>query len=156
MLLNLFFRHKHTEHSRADFARLSLYFVIDCSFVYLFTVCIGICLHTYLIKISSELFLINILLLANIFAGIYSNFSSWYKLADKNYLNAWISFAGMLFNDCLEYYFNSIIWAMLHGIYESGMLFIYLCFVVFSGQKYFPIPYKMWENELLSACMYFY
>jgi len=151
-----FFRHKHTEHSRADFARLSLYFVISCSFVYLFTVLYRD-LFAYLLdkNFRSELFLINILLLANIFAGIYSNFSSWYKLADKNYLAAWISFAGML----LMIVLNIILIPYLgnaSAAYANLACYLFICALsYFQGQKYFPIPYKMWKMSCyLLVCIF--
>ena len=91
-----FFRNMNVENSKAVFAKVSLYFVITCSVIYL-----GTCLYLDLLanlldkNFRSELFLVNILLLANIFAGIYANFSSWYKLADRNYMMAIISLSGM-------------------------------------------------------------
>lgn len=150
-----FFRHKHAEHSRTDFARLSLYFVISCSFVYLFTVLYRD-LFAYLLdkNFRGELFLINILLLANIFAGIYSNFSSWYKLADKNYLAAWISFSGML----LMILLNIILIPYLgnaSAAYANLACYLFICAMsYYQGQKYFPIPYKLWRmSSYLIVCV---
>lgn len=141
-----FFRHKHAENSRSDFARLSLYFVISCSFVYLFTVLYRD-LFAYLLdkNFRGELFLVNILLLANIFAGIYTNFSSWYKLTDKNYLAAWISFLGMI----LMILLNIILIPYLgnaSAAYANLACYLFICALsYYQGQKYFPIPYKMWK-----------
>ena len=150
-----FFRHKHAENSRTDFARLSLYFVISCSFVYLFTVLYRD-LFAYLLdkNFRGELFLINILLLANIFAGIYSNFSSWYKLADKNYLAAWISFSGML----LMILLNIILIPYLgnaSAAYANLACYLFICAMsYYQGQKYFPIPYKLWRmSSYLIVCV---
>ncbi len=139
-----FFRHKHADNSRDDFARLSLFFVISCSFIYLFTILYRD-LFAYLLdkRFRSDLFLVNILLLANIFSGIYSNFSSWYKLADKNYLAAWISMAGMLLmiglNLCLIPYFGNS-----SAAYANLICYLFICSLsYYQGQKYYPIPYKI-------------
>ncbi|MBK9109993.1 MAG: polysaccharide biosynthesis C-terminal domain-containing protein [Saprospiraceae bacterium] len=90
-----------------------------------------------------ELFLVNILLLANIFMGLYSNFSSWYKLSDNNRLMAIVSVFGMLLMLVLNvllipYLGNS------SAAYANLTAYLFICAMAYyQGQKKYPIPYPI-------------
>lgn len=138
-----FFRNAKQEDSRIHFSKLSLYFVISCSFIYtatcLFLPSIALLLDK---NFRAELFLVNILLMANIFSGLYANFSSWYKLTDRNYYMALISISGMLLMILLNLW-----WIPLFGntasAYANLVAYIYISMMsLYHGQKHFPIPYK--------------
>ena len=144
-----FFRNMNVENSKAVFAKVSLYFVITCSVIYL-----GTCLYLDLLanlldkNFRSELFLVNILLLANIFAGIYANFSSWYKLADRNYMMAIISLSGMFMmiglNIFLIPYFGNS-----SAAFANVICYFFICYMAYTqGQKYFPIPYAILKMSI--------
>lgn len=84
-----------------------------------------------------------ILLIANIFLGIYYNQSIWYKLSGKTQYGAYITIFGALLTIAINVYFipkyqyMASAWATLI-VYGCQMLLSY-----FLGQKHFPIPYNI-------------
>jgi O-antigen/teichoic acid export membrane protein len=82
-----------------------------------------------------------ILLLANLFLGVYYNLSIWFKLTDKTYVGTWLSFGGAAIT-----ILGNLILIPLYGYMGSaiGTLICYglmaaVCFYL--GQKHYPIPY---------------
>lgn len=150
-----FFRNATAENAKKIFAKVSLYFLIGCCIIYL-----GTCLFIDLISVlldknfRSELFLVNILLLANIFAGIYSNFSSWYKLADRNYMMAMVSISGMLLMVVLNIFMIPY-FGNRSAAYANLACYIFICFMsYYQGQKSFPIPYPILKMSIyLISCV---
>jgi O-antigen/teichoic acid export membrane protein len=86
-----------------------------------------------------------ILLLANMFLGIYYNLSVWYKLGNKTMAGAWITVAGAIITLTINYtlipYFSymACAWATF-ACYGSMMVISYVW-----GQKEYPIPYA-WKK----------
>jgi len=92
---------------------------------------------------------IPVLMMANIFLGIYYNLSIWYKLTGKTLWGAWLSVIGALITLGLnfwwiplgtDYWFHGYIgsaWATFF-CYGTMMVLAYLL-----GQKYYPIPYNL-------------
>ena len=84
-----------------------------------------------------------IVMMAEIFMGIYFNLSFWYKLIDKTIYGAWFSLAGcavlfavnIIFIPKIGYW--ACAWGGLAG-YGTSMILSYLV-----GQKKNPIPYPM-------------
>ena len=84
-----------------------------------------------------------ILLFAYIFLGLYYNVSIWYKLKDKTYIGAMISFVGILVTIVL-----SIVLLPHYGAIVSAWaaLACYVVMVVIGyivGQKYYPVAYPV-------------
>ncbi|MFL0074530.1 lipopolysaccharide biosynthesis protein, partial [Tenacibaculum maritimum] len=87
--------------------------------------------------------IVPIILLANLFLGIYNNLSVWYKLTDKTKYGMYFSIIGA----AITISFNLIMipkigyiaaaWATLMA-YGSMMLISY-----FIGKKYYPVPYNL-------------
>jgi O-antigen/teichoic acid export membrane protein len=90
----------------------------------------------------SGLKVVPILLLANVFLGIYYNQSIWYKLSGKTKFGAYIAIGGAIVTVLVNvifiplYGFMASAWATLL-VYALQMFASY-----FLGQKYFPIPYN--------------
>ncbi|MBK9291956.1 MAG: oligosaccharide flippase family protein [Bacteroidetes bacterium] len=88
------------------------------------------------------LFIVPIILIANLFYGIYFNLSIWYKLTDRTGDGAWLSLTGagitLLFNFLLvpAMGYAGAAWATLI-CYASMAAISYLW-----GQKVYPVPYK--------------
>jgi O-antigen/teichoic acid export membrane protein len=82
-----------------------------------------------------------ILLLANIFLGIYYNLSIWYKLSNKTMAGAWITIIGAIITITINYLaipyfgFMASAWATFF-CYGTMMVISYKW-----GQKVYPIPY---------------
>lgn len=84
-----------------------------------------------------------ILLLANVFLGIYYNQSIWYKLSGKTRFGALIAILGAILTIALniiyipKYGYMACAWATLF-VYFFQMVLSY-----FLGQKHYPIPYNL-------------
>jgi O-antigen/teichoic acid export membrane protein len=87
--------------------------------------------------------IVPILLMANIFLGLYLNQSIWYKLSNQTKYGSFLSIGGAIITIILNYiwiptfgYVGSA-WATLI-CYGSMMIGSYIL-----GQKHYPIPYKL-------------
>jgi O-antigen/teichoic acid export membrane protein len=86
-----------------------------------------------------------ILLLANIFLGIYYNLSIWYKLGNKTKAGAWITITGAVITIIINrlfiptFGFMACAWATFF-CYGSMMVISYIW-----GQKEYRIPYA-WKK----------
>jgi O-antigen/teichoic acid export membrane protein len=86
---------------------------------------------------------IPIVLLANLFMGIYFNLSLWYKITDHTRYGAYIGIAGSFITILIN-----ILLIPIMGYYASALA-ILLCFITISivsyfwGMKYFPVKYKV-------------
>jgi O-antigen/teichoic acid export membrane protein len=99
-----------------------------------------------------------ILLLANVFLGIYYNQSIWYKLSGQTKFGAYIAIGGALLTVVLNvvfiplYGYMASAWATLI-VYASQMIASYLL-----GQKHYPIAYNLRKFSLYlvgALCLYF-
>lgn len=140
-----FFSYAKNKDSGAMYARIMNIFVIICCVVFLsVTLFIDVFKHFLQDEAFWEgLHVVPILLLANMFLGIYINLSIWYKLGDKTNLGARISLMGAGVTILLNFslipvwgYVGSA-WATLAAYFTMAVLnYIY-------GQKHYPIPYNL-------------
>jgi O-antigen/teichoic acid export membrane protein len=89
------------------------------------------------------LVVVPILLLANLFLGIYYNLSIWFKLTDKTYYGTIISITGAIITIILNYLLIPVIGYLGSSI---ATLICYLSMVIISftlGKKHYPIPYQV-------------
>ncbi|MBX9450062.1 MAG: polysaccharide biosynthesis C-terminal domain-containing protein [Taibaiella sp.] len=87
--------------------------------------------------------IIPIVLLANVFLGIYYNMSIWYKVANKMYWGMIITGIGAAITIVLCYYYIPV-----YGIFAPAWatLICYTAMTILAyliGQKYYPIPYPL-------------
>lgn len=148
-----FFAHAKNKDAKEMYARIMDYFIIVVSFIFLATM-------VYLDDIILPLFLrrkeywegrgvVPVLMLANLFLGIYYNLSIWYKLTGKTSWGAWLSLAGALITLALNF-----IWIplssdhLIYGYYGSAWA-TFICYGAMmvlsyiSGQKYYHIRYNL-------------
>lgn len=91
----------------------------------------------------SALIIVPIILLANLFLGIYNNLSIWYKLTDRTKYGMYFSIIGAALTIILNLWlipkigFIGSAWATL-AAYGSMMLLSY-----FVGKKYYPVNYDL-------------
>ncbi|MAA58209.1 MAG: hypothetical protein CL855_07085 [Cryomorphaceae bacterium] len=100
-----------------------------------------------------------ILLLANVFLGVYYNQSIWYKLSGKTKFGAYIALSGAFLTVLInvlfipKYGYMACAYATLI-VYLFQMLLSY-----FLGQKHYPIPYNIWKFLLYlgsALALYFF
>ena len=99
-------------------------------------------------KFREGLGIVPIVMMAEIFMGVYFNLSFWYKLIDKTIYGAWFSLAGCVVLFAVNIIFIPQIgywacaWGGLAG-YGTAMVLSYIV-----GQKKNPIPYPIKDMVL--------
>ena len=138
-----FFAQSTKDNSRKIYADVMHYFTLFCVFIFLL-VMLYMDWFQYFIGAPFRVGLgvVPILLMANLFLGIYVNLSIWYKLTDRTMLGAAVSIGGAVLTIILNIllipsmgYFGSA-WATLACyVGMAGVSYIL-------GQKYYPVPYN--------------
>lgn len=154
-----FFAQEKHKDAKEMYANMMKYFVMVTSAIFLGTMLyMDIIIHFIGKDFRSGAPVIPILLLANLFLGIYYNLSVWYKLTNKTKFGAYISIFGAFVTLTLNFYwiprigYTGSAWATFI-CYGSMMLISY-----FIGRKYYPIPYNISRIILylsLSVAFYF-
>jgi O-antigen/teichoic acid export membrane protein len=139
-----FFNHHKNSNSRLIYAKVMKYFVIFGLLIFL-----GITLFIDVFKIligreyHSGLRVVPLVLMANLFMGIYFNLSLWYKLSDKTWMGAWIAGIGAVLTIV-----TNVIFIPSNG-YMGSAYAVLFCFVIMTvisyvvGQKYYKVEYEL-------------
>jgi len=146
-----FFSNKNESNAKELYAKATKYFII-CGLMIFLGVMFYIDIVKYFIDVDYHegLKVVPILLLANLFLGIFFNFSIWYKLNDMTKYGAYLAVFGALITIILnvilipKYGYMGSAWATLICYFAMALLSFYW------GQKYYKVPYK-----LLNAGFYF-
>lgn len=139
-----FFSQSKKNDAQKMYSQVMNYFVIACSIIFLGVMgnitwikfFVG---KTYRIGID----VVPILLLANLFLGVFFNLSIWYKLTGHTRFGAYLTFLGAAVTLVLNFYWIPRIgymgsaWATLI-CYASMMIASYII-----GQKYYPVKYDL-------------
>ncbi|MEJ6583977.1 MAG: oligosaccharide flippase family protein [Crocinitomicaceae bacterium] len=155
-----FFANAKDENRNKLYAKIMNYFIAFVCLVF-----IGVALNIDVFKyfIRNEDFwvgldVVPILLVANVFLGIYFNQSIWYKLSGQTKFGAYIAIGGAAITIAVN-----LIFIPLYGFYASAWatLIVYGLQMVASyllGQKYYPIKYNLRKFGLyfgLALTLYF-
>jgi O-antigen/teichoic acid export membrane protein len=146
-----FFSKAADKDSPETFARVNHYFVIVASAVFL-GVSLNLDLLKYLLRNAdywAGLSVVPVLLLANLFLGVYYNFSIWYKLTDRTHYGTWITAGGAVLTILLNYLLIPV------AGYQGSSYVTLLCYFLMAascyllGQKHYPIPYTIIKDGAL-------
>ena len=141
-----FFSQEKSENNVKIYAQVLNYFVITTATIFL---CVIIFFDVAINFIGEDFRdergfkVVSILLLANMFLGIYYNLSIWYKLIDKTYYGAILSIFGAIITLILNIYlipkisFVGSAWATLICYFLMALASLLL------SKKQFPIPYNI-------------
>lgn len=138
-----FFRQSADKKAPSLYANVALAYTLVGCFIFLMVTCY-LDMFKYMIgsQFHSGLHIVPILLLANLFLGLYYNVAIWYKLRDMTRMGAAIAIAGALITIVL----NCILIPTIGMIGSAwATLACYICMVVLAwrvGYKYFPVPYQ--------------
>ncbi|WP_294321713.1 oligosaccharide flippase family protein [uncultured Chryseobacterium sp.] len=141
-----FFKQMNSEGAKNTYAKVTEYFSFFASVVALGIIANVSWLKLLLVPNSSywtALNIIPIIVIANLFFGIYYNLSTWYKVTDRTRVGTYISWAGAIITIILnltllrQYGFMVSAWVTLAAYFTMMVLSYFL------GQKYYPIPYRM-------------
>jgi O-antigen/teichoic acid export membrane protein len=138
-----FFKQAQSDNAQKTYARVMKFFVITLCVMFL-----GVVLYLDIWKLFirnpnmyAGLKVVPILLIANMFLGIYYNLSIWYKLSNKTMAGAWITLLGAAITIGINflliprYGYMASAWATFF-CYGTMMIVSYQW-----GQKVYPIPY---------------
>ncbi|CAA7390098.1 lipopolysaccharide biosynthesis protein [Chryseobacterium fistulae] len=141
-----FFKQMQSENAKVTYAKVTEYFSLFASAVSLGIIANVSWLKLLLVPNSSYWIALNIvpiIVIANLFFGIYYNLSTWYKVTDRTRIGTYISWTGAIITIVLnlvllrQYGFMVSAWVTLLA-YFIMMITSYLL-----GQKYYPIPYRI-------------
>jgi O-antigen/teichoic acid export membrane protein len=147
-----FFSHAKTSDKRTIYAQVMDYFVLVCLCLFLGVMLfIDVFQHFIGPNFREGLHIVPVLLIANMFLGIYYNLSIWYKLSDQTNKGAVISLVGagitIVANIILIplYGYTGAAWATLICYVSMAVI----CYVM--GANYYPIPYNTFKVLLFIA-----
>ncbi len=140
-----FFSQAQDKNSPQTFALVMKWFVIVCAFIFLF---ISANLEIFALFLRDPAYregimIVPVLLLANLFLGIYYNLSVWFKLSDKTKFGTYLSFGGA----GVTILFNLLLIPVLG--YMGAAVATFVCYFSMAlacyllGNKYYPIPYPV-------------
>ncbi len=147
-----FFAQSNDENRNRTYVKVMNYF-IAAIFLCFLGVSLNLDIFKYFIPNDDYwegLVVVPILLLANVFSGIYVNQSIWYKLSGQTYFGALIAGGGAVLTIILNIIFIPIYGYMACAwvtffVYGGQMVASYLL-----GQRHYPIPYNLRKFALYS------
>ncbi|OKL42173.1 lipopolysaccharide biosynthesis protein [Pontibacter flavimaris] len=140
-----FFSQAQDKNSPHTFALIMKWFVIVCAFIFLF---ISANLEDFALFLRSAAYregimIVPVLLLANLFLGVYYNLSVWFKLTDKTKYGTYISFGGA----AITILFNLLLIPVIG--YMGSAIATLICYTSMAaasyilGNRHYPIPYPV-------------
>nr|MBA3705019.1 oligosaccharide flippase family protein [Bacteroidota bacterium] len=140
-----FFSHSKEKDPQKTYADIMKYFVIVCSLIFLATL-LNMQWIQYFVgteEFRTGIKVVPILLLANLFLGIFYNQSIWYKLTGQTHYGALLTIFGAIITIALNFYwiprigYMGCAWATLI-CYASMTVASY-----FLGNKHYPVNYDL-------------
>ncbi len=147
-----FFAQAKEKDAKKVYARIMDYFIIIVSLIFLVTM---LYLNDFImpILVGKKYWegkgVIPVLMMANLFLGVYYNLSIWYKLTAKTSWGAWLSLIGAVITLILNFWWIPLSSShLIYGYYGSAWA-TFICYgsmMILSyliGQKYFPVKYNL-------------
>ncbi len=146
-----FFSKAKDKDAKDTYALVMKYFIIVCCFILVsisvFRFPIG---SLFLRKegFTDGLIIVPILLLANLFLGIYYNQSVWYKVTNKTKFSAILSGAGALITLTANFLLIPVLGYLGSAVATLLCYFSMAALSYYFGHKHYPVPYKV-KNAFL-------
>jgi O-antigen/teichoic acid export membrane protein len=155
-----FFKQAEGLNAQKTYARVMKLFVVLLTVMFL---AVSLFLPVWALindsKYSVGLKIVPILLIANIFLGVYYNLSIWYKISNKTLAGTYITLIGVVVTLVINYFFIPRIGYMASA---WATFFCYGTMMVLSykwGQKVYPVPYltkKMTAYLVIVVCLFLF
>lgn len=148
-----FFNQSREKAAPVLYARIMKWLVITLCVAFLFTT-LYLDIIKYIIDESyrSGLGVVPILVLANVFLGIYYNLSIWYKLSDKMHIGMLITLFGAVVTFIGNYFFIPK-WGYYASAWTTLICYVSMVIVTYLvGQRYFPVPYPVKKITAYLVC----
>jgi O-antigen/teichoic acid export membrane protein len=139
-----FFSQAESKNDKNIYAEIMKYFVIFGLLIFL-----GMMLYIDVIKLIIPLeyeegfTIVPVVMLANLFFGIYLTLSLWYKLTDMTRYGAYISVLGAVISITLNFVLIPIFGYKGSAAALLTAFFIMMVVSYFLGKKYYPVPYNL-------------
>ena len=139
-----FFSKAEDKNSPSMLALATKWFTIACILIW-----VGVSVNIDLISLilgknyRSGIIVVPILLLANLFIGVYQNISMWFKLSDKTHFGTYFTIIGMVITVILNIILIPIWGYVGCAITFAVSSFIMMVLCYYYGQKHYPIPYEL-------------
>ncbi|NDK57124.1 oligosaccharide flippase family protein [Pontibacter fetidus] len=141
-----FFSQAENKNSPQTFALIMKWFVIACAFIFLF-ISVFRDDFGYIFLRRPEyregLMVVPVLLLANLFLGVYYNLAVWFKLTDKTKYGTYISFGGAAVTIVGNLLLIPVLGYMGSAIATLVCYFTMALASYLLGNKHYPIPYPV-------------
>ena len=153
-----FFSKKDEKNARSIFAVVMKYFVFSGMAIFLFVMLFMDLFKLFIgVNFREGIAIVPIVLMANLFMGIFYNLSIWYKLTNKTKYGAYLVIIGALITILIN-----LLFVPEYGFYASawGHFISYLVMIIISfiyGQKYYSIPYdvkRILIYVVIAFCIY--
>lgn len=141
-----FFAQSTDKNSPRTFALVLKWFTICCAILF-----VGVSLNLDWIaplflrraEYLEGLPVVPVLLLANLFLGVYYNLSVWFKLTDKTYFGTYISFGGAALTIALNFLLIPVLGYMGSAIATLACYAMMAAVCWYLGNQHFPVPYPV-------------
>lgn len=141
-----FFKQMQNENAKVTYAKVTEYFTFFASIV-----AMGIIANISWLKMLfipnksywTAIDIIPIIVIANLFFGIYYNLSTWYKVTDRTKFGTIISWSGAIITIILNLILLKKFGFMVSAWTTLAAYFLMMILSYFLGQKYYPIPYRV-------------
>jgi O-antigen/teichoic acid export membrane protein len=139
-----FFSQEKNDDKTKIYSRIMTWFVIVVTLIF---IVVSLELDIFKWFIGTEfwtgLHVVPVLLLANVFLGIYYNQSIWYKLADKPMFGAYIAIGGAVVTIVLNY-LTIPVWGFAGSAWTTLIVYAGMSVVSwYLGQRFYPIKYNL-------------
>jgi O-antigen/teichoic acid export membrane protein len=148
-----FFAQAREKDAKEVYARIMDYFIIVVSLIFLVTM---LYLDDFILPLlvrRKEYWegrgVIPVLMMANLFLGVYYNLSIWYKLTSRTSWGAWLSLIGAVITLVLNFWWIPLSSDHLIYSYYGSAWATFICYGIMMilsyliGQKYFPVKYNL-------------
>ncbi|GGG93270.1 polysaccharide biosynthesis protein [Polaribacter pacificus] len=141
-----FFNHAASKNAKENYAKILTWFTLFGA-LFMLIVVLFIDVFAKILLGKPEYFqalqIVPIILLANLFLGIYNNLSVWYKLTDKTQYGMYFSILGAL----ITIVFNVVMIPEIGFIASAWATLLTYGFMVtcsyYIGKKYYKVPYEL-------------
>ncbi len=139
-----FFKNSDTKEGKTMYSKVMTWFIIFCLTIFLI-VTLYISIFQYFIGEDYRvgLYIVPIILLANMFLGVYYNLSIWYKISNRTIYGAIISLVGVFITVVLNFLLIPVIGYLGSAIATLVCYFSIMVLSYFLGQKYYPVEYDV-------------
>ncbi|SNC75871.1 Membrane protein involved in the export of O-antigen and teichoic acid [Hymenobacter gelipurpurascens] len=141
-----FFAQSTEKNSPRVFAMVLKWFTLSCAVIFV-VVSVNVedfgRLFLHRAEYLEGLVVVPILLLANLFLGVYWNLSVWFKLTDKTYYGTYIGFGGAILTIALNFLLIPVLGYMGSALATLACYFMMAAVCWWLGNHHFPVPYPI-------------